>query len=83
MTHDNPVIQDKLQDILGQQHDIVLHSAVPFEFGWDAGGRSHVYLYKKHVEGIVYITGDLFGQEQKESDAGNYELMICHREDSE
>lgn len=82
MTYDNPTIQEKLKGILGEPHDTVLHALVPFDFGWDNGGAADVYLYKKHIDGVVYITGDLIGKEQQESDAGNYELMICHRIDT-
>lgn len=42
-----------------------------------------MYLFKKHIDGIVYITGDLIGKKQQPSDAGNYELMICHRKGSD
>ena len=82
MTFDNPRIQEKLKEILGKPHETVLHAVVPFDFGWDAGGAADVYIYKNHIDGVVYITGDLIGQEQQISDAGNYELMICHRTDT-
>lgn len=39
-----------------------------------------ITLFDKHTNGFVYVTGDLIGEKQKKSDAGNYELMICHRE---
>lgn len=83
MTFDDPEFQNKISNYLGDPNDIVLHSPVPFDFGWDEGGRADVYQYKKHIDGIVYITGDLIGKEQCDSDAGNYELMICHKKDIE
>ncbi|MBI1783369.1 MAG: suppressor of fused domain protein [Sphingobacteriales bacterium] len=83
MTFDDPRIQEKLKGILGEPDDTVFHSVVPFDFGWDAGGGADVYIYKNHIDGVVYITGDLVGQQQQKSDAGNYELMICHRTDTE
>lgn len=49
----------------------------PFEMGFDAGGVSDIYIYKNHLNGVVYLTADLIGKKQKPSDAGNYELMIC------
>jgi len=76
---DNANIQDKLTEILGNQSDTVLHAVIPFEFGWENGGLADVYIYEQHIPGIIYITGDLIGKNQKPSDAGNYELMVCHR----
>ena len=78
---DNPDIQKKLNIILGESTDTVMHAITPFNFGWENGGRADVFMYRKHIDGIVYITGDLFGKDQKPSDAGNYELMICHKYD--
>ena len=82
MDFNSPEIQEGIEQILGKPEDIVLHSPVPFQLGYDAGGRADVYLYKNHIDGTVYVTGDLIGEKQKSSDAGNYELMIAHKEDS-
>ena len=81
LNFDNSKIQENLNKLLGKQYEKVLHSIVPFDFGYDVGGASDVYIYKNHINGIVYITGDLFGKEQAKSDAGNYEFMICHSEE--
>jgi hypothetical protein len=83
LTFDNPKIQEKIKEILGEPFDSVLHAKIPFDFGWDNGGRADVYLFKKHIVGTVYITGDLIGKKQQPSDAGNYELMICHRSETD
>lgn len=76
-------IQESIEKILGKADEVVMHSSVPFDLGYDIGGGADIYLYKNHVDGIVYVTGDLIGQEQEPSDAGNYELMICHRNEEE
>ena len=81
MKFNSTQIQENIEKILGKADDVVLHSPVPFEQGYDMGGRADIYLYKRHIDGIVYVTGDLIGQKQKNSDAGNYELMICHKTD--
>ena len=83
MEFNSPQIQEKIEQILGKPGDSVLHSPVPFHLGYDMGGRADVYLYKNHVNGIVYITGDLIGEKQKSSDAGNYELMIAQETENE
>lgn len=73
MDFHNPQIQKNIEQVLGKPEDIVLHAPIPFQLGYAIGGRADVYLYKKHINGTVYITGDLIGQEQKISDAGNFE----------
>ena len=83
MEFNSPQIQEKIEQILGKPENVVLHSPVPFQLGWDAGGRADVYLYKNHIDGVVYVTGDLIGQKQKNSDAGNFELMIAHKAETE
>jgi hypothetical protein len=82
MEFNSPQIQENIEKILGKSENIVLHAPVPFQLGWNLGGRADVYLYKNHIDGIVYVTSDLIGQEQKRSDAGNYEFMIAHKEDN-
>ena len=81
MDFNSPQIQENIERILGKADNIVLHSAVPFKYGYEMDGRADVYQYRNHINGVVYVTGDLIGQKQKASDAGKYELMICHRTD--
>ena len=53
---------------------------MPFDFGYDAGGRADVVHFPEHVPGIVYATCELIGREdQVPNSLGNYELAICHR----
>ena len=76
----NEEIQKQIETVLGQPSDTVLHSVVPFQMGWDIGGRADVYIYKNHIKGEVYLTADLIGEKQVKNSIGNYELMICHPE---
>jgi hypothetical protein len=79
LSFQDPTVQTKLEQILGTRDEMMLHAGVPFQYGAETGGAADVYLFPNHLEGIVYITGDLYGQQQPESDAGNYELMVCHK----
>jgi hypothetical protein len=72
-----------LESKFGKMAENVLHAVTPFEFGYDAGGRADVYCYPNHLNGIIYITCDLWGCKQKESDAGNYELMVALAKDDD
>jgi len=83
MRFNSAQIQENLEKILGKADNNVLHATIPFHMGYDLGGRADIYCYKNHINGNVYVTGDLIGEKQKNSDAGNYELMICHRTDQE
>ena len=76
----NEEIQKQIETVLGQPSDTVLHSVVPFQMGWDIGGRADVYIFKNHIKGEVYLTADLIGEKQVKNSIGNYELMICHPE---
>ena len=80
---DNSEVQEKISEYLGPQSDNVLHSVALFDMGPDAGGGADVYVYEQKIKGVTYITGDLIGKKQKKSDAGNYELMICHKKENE
>lgn len=76
-------VAECLQQKLGPMDPIVLHAPIPFFMGFDAGGRADIYQFKNHLNGIVYVTAELSGSGQKESILGPYELMICHREESD
>jgi len=65
---------------LGKSDGMVTHAVVPFQFGYDAGGRADVVHFREHVPGIVYVTSELIGDDRQIQNAlGNYELAICHR----
>ncbi|QVL34616.1 suppressor of fused domain protein [Telmatocola sphagniphila] len=69
-----------LEEVFGPQDEQVFHSLIPF----DVGGVADVLVFKHHLDGVVYVTADLIGsQEQLPTEVGNYELMMCHRGESE
>jgi hypothetical protein len=70
---------DALKVILGEPDNIVRHALVPFHLG----GEADVLIFRNHVKGVAYVTSDLIGEKsQIRTDLGNYELMICHRDDN-
>jgi hypothetical protein len=68
-----------LEKILGPQDDAELHAPIFFEMGAEMGGAPDVLLFRRHRKGAVaYVTADLLGRDnQKASELGNYEIMIC------
>jgi hypothetical protein len=67
---------DALAAVLGESHGDVLHAPHPFELG----GNADVLAFFHHVPGVAYVTAELTG---KPDDCyAEYELMICHRDDS-
>lgn len=71
-----------LEGMLGKAGDSVFHSAIPFQFR-DIGGTADVVPFPHHVPGATYVTAELTGAEaeQRPSSLGNYELMICTRDE--
>jgi hypothetical protein len=71
-----------IETILGPSDDMVGHAPIPFDLGADIGGAADIIYFKKHLNGVVSVTSELIGHdEQVPNDLGNYELMICHRDD--
>ena len=71
-----------MESVLGKSDGMVSHAVVPFQFGYDAGGRADVVHFREHVPGIVYVTSELIGDDlQLQNALGNYELAICHRKE--
>jgi hypothetical protein len=71
-----------METVLGPCDDVVGHAAIPFDIGADNGGGADIIYFKKHVKGIVSVTSELIGRDdQVENDLGNYELIICHRDE--
>lgn len=68
-----------LTPILGKPADKVLHAVIPFHLG----GFADVLPFPEHVPGITYVTAEMSGQDvgQRPSTLGNYELMICARQE--
>lgn len=68
-----------LEALLGPSDDKVLHSPVPFHLD----GAADVLVFRKHNDGVVYVTADLIGDDRsKPSELGQYELMMCMRKDA-
>ncbi len=68
-----------LEDVFGPSGDTVLHSPVPFYLD----GAADVLVFRQHNDGVVYVTADLIGDDRsKPSELGQYELMICLRQDA-
>ena len=71
-----------IEAVLGPSHGMVSHAPVPFDLGADIGGAADIIYFKKHLNGVVSVTSELIGHDdQVQNDLGNYELMICHRDD--
>jgi hypothetical protein len=79
----DPKVQEFMKKELGTPGDKVFHAVVPFQMGYDAGGAADVYIFKRIDGYISFITGDLIGEKQEYSDAGNYELLSVMKEDQE
>jgi hypothetical protein len=73
-----------IERVLGKSHKIHGHAVIPFQAGADMGGAADVIYFHEHLDGIVSVTSELIGcDEQVLSSLGNYELMICHRDEEE
>jgi hypothetical protein len=73
-----------IEAILGKSEDVVGHAPIPLQFGSDVGGAADVIHFRHHVCGRISVTSELIGcQDQIPNALGNYELMICHRDEEE
>jgi hypothetical protein len=68
-----------LMPILGKPSDTVLHAVIPFQLG----GSADVLQFPDFTPGITYVTAEMTGKEvgQLPTTLGNYELMICARQE--
>jgi hypothetical protein len=68
-----------LAPLLGEPTDKLYHAAFPMHLG----GFADVLPFPHYVSGMTYVTADLTGQDvgQLPSSLGNYELMVCVREE--
>lgn len=68
-----------LTPILGRPSNTVYHATAPMQLG----GFADVLAFPEYVSGMTYVTADLTGEDvgQMPSSLGNYELMICVREE--
>lgn len=68
-----------LTPILGQPGESVFHAVIPSEIG----GAADVIPFPSYVHGMTYVTAELTGpgSAQHPTSLGNYELMICTRQE--
>jgi hypothetical protein len=72
-----------IEGVLGKSTGVVGHAPIPFHLGAGAGGAADVIYFRNHVPGVVAVTAELIGcDEQVPNQVGNYELMICQRDDA-
>jgi len=72
--------REALASVLGKPDRLEGHAIIPLFLD----GQADTLTFRSHVEGVVYTTCDLIGDDrQKRTALGNYELMICHRADNE
>lgn len=69
-----------LKSVLGQPAEKVYHSVIPMFLG----GFADVMSFPSYIAGATYVTAEMTGNDmgQQPSSVGNYELMICMRQDS-
>lgn len=73
-----------LESVLGKADETILHAAVPFSAGFEAGGGADVLQFHQAFEGVAYVTAELIGNPSLvKADFGGYELAIVHRQESD
>jgi hypothetical protein len=71
---------DAMRPVLGEPEDGVFHAPIPFNLG----GTADVIVFRQHVDGIVYVTNDLIGDDQQiQNEDGWFELMLCLRNEDD
>ena len=64
----------------GKSEEQIATSPVPIYLG----GGADVLMFKNHIDGIVYVTAGLIGDgDQQQTDIGEYELMMCARNEND
>ncbi len=73
-----------METVLGKSADTVGHGMIPFQLGAEMGGAADIVYFREHLDGVIAATSELIGcDDQLPNDLGNYELMICSRQDEE
>lgn len=69
-----------LENELGKSEDKIATSPVPIYLG----GGADVLMFKNHVDGVAYVTAGLVGSSSQQlTELGEYELMMCFREEND
>jgi hypothetical protein len=67
-----------MEGVLGKPEEDIFHAPVPLHMD----GSADVLVFRNYVDGVAYVTSGLIGSsDQKKNRLGNYELMICTRND--
>lgn len=69
-----------LERELGKSDENIATSLIPIY----AGGGADVLTFQNHLDGVAYVTAGLIGHcDQRETSLGQYELMMCFRDENE
>ena len=69
-----------LEQEFGKSSDKIITAMPPIYLG----GGADVLIFKAHVDGVAYVTAGLIGDgSQERTELGEYELMMCVREENE
>ncbi len=69
-----------LEHELGESDGMIATSPVPIYLG----GGADVLTFRKHVDGVAYVTAGLIGDDsQQKTPLGQYELMMCFRSEND
>jgi hypothetical protein len=69
-----------LEPLLGKADERIWNAGVPLHLS----GDSSVLVFRSYVDGVAYVTCDLIGlSDQQPNSLGQYELMICTRQEEE
>ena len=69
-----------LEDVLGKQHDMVLHAIVPYQ----VGGPVDMYMFPNCIDGTAFVTMELIdieGSGPVVNSLGTYELITYTKHD--
>lgn len=76
----NQAWREAMEAVLGKAEEMEYHSVMPLFLG----GQADVVLFRNYVPGYTYVTSDIIGDgSQKKNRLGNYELMICTKQESD
>jgi len=78
-----------IESVLGESEELQGHAIIPFFMGADIGGAADILYFRNHLLGVISVTCELIGGDesgagvQVQNEIGEYELMVCERENPE